>query len=184
MRRIVSELAKFATVGGLATLVALVLFNLLIHGVGGVGPLHDHVIWAYIVANTVGMVVSYRGSRSWAFKHREPVHADGGRTAYVVINVATMALPIACLWMSRNVLGLTDPLSNNISANGIGLLLGWGARFYLFRRLVFRGAVPARSPQVQELRGARHDQPEPQPTAGEAGEQKYQQGYTQHSGEH
>ena len=30
------------------------------------------------------MVISYRGSRNWAFRDRPPVHADGGRTAFVV----------------------------------------------------------------------------------------------------
>ena len=32
MQRLVAEAAKFLTVGGLATLVALVGFNLLVHG--------------------------------------------------------------------------------------------------------------------------------------------------------
>ena len=55
--------------------------------------------------------------------------------AFVVINLVTMLLPIGCLWISRNVLGLDDPFSDNISANVIGLFLGLVARFYLFRHL-------------------------------------------------
>jgi putative flippase GtrA len=139
-QRLAAEVSKFLAVGGLATLVALVLFNLLVHGFSqSYRPLMaDHAIAAYLVANTIGMVVSYRGTRSWAFRHREPVHADGGRTAYLAINLVTMGLPVACLWFSRQVLGLTDPISDNLSANVIGLSLGTAARFYLYRTWVFR----------------------------------------------
>ena len=52
-----------------------------------------------------------------------------------------MLIPIACLWISRNVLGLDDPYSDNVAANVIGLFLGMVARFYLFRTLVFRRPV-------------------------------------------
>jgi len=126
-----------------ATLVALILFNFLVHGftTGHRAPLADHVILAYVLANTVGMVVSYRGSRNWAFRDRPPRHADGGRAAFVAINLATMSLPIGCLWISRNMLGLDDPYSDNISANVIGLFMGLVARFYLFRTFVFRRPV-------------------------------------------
>lgn len=142
-QRVVAEAGRFLAVGGVATLVALVIFNALVHGFNTDHRplLADHVIWAYVIANTVGMAISYRGARNWAFRDRPPRHADGGRTAYVVINVATMALPIGCLAISRNVLGLDDPYSDNISANVIGLFLGLIARFYLFRTVVFRRPV-------------------------------------------
>ncbi|MGF9755709.1 GtrA family protein [Microvirga sp. 0TCS3.31] len=139
-----AELGRFLTVGGVATIVAFVLFNALVHGFS-TGDNHallsDRPILAYVLANSVGMVISYRGARSWAFRDRPPRQADGGRSAYVLINLVTMSLPIACLVVSRDVLGLDDPLSDNISANVIGLVLGLGARFYLFRRFVFRRPV-------------------------------------------
>jgi len=142
-QRLLAEVGRFLAVGGLATIVALVLFNWLVHGYNTTDEalLHDHVILAYVVANTVGMVISYRGSRSWAFRDRPPRQADGGRLAFLVINVVTMGLPIGCLWVSRNLLGLDDPISDNISANVIGLAMGLVARFYLFRRFVFRRPV-------------------------------------------
>ncbi|MBF4161821.1 GtrA family protein [Nocardioides acrostichi] len=141
-RRFVDEAWRFLAVGGLATIIALFLFNLLVHGFGTpLAVLADQPLVAYVVANLVGMAVSYRGSRDFAFRHREPVHADGGRTAFVVINVATMAIPVACLFVSRNLLGLDDPVSDNLSANVIGLVLGLVTRFWLFRRFVFRHPV-------------------------------------------
>lgn len=157
-RRMLAEVGRFLTVGGVATTVAFVIFNGLVHGfsTGNHALLSDRPILAYVLANSVGMVVSYRGARSWAFRDRPPRQADGGRSAYVLINLVTMSLPIACLIVSRDVLSLDDPLSDNISANVIGLVLGLGARFYLFRRFVFRRTVTPRALAAQrsELVGA------------------------------
>ena len=142
-RRILTEAYRFLAVGGLATIVAFVIFNLLVHGfrMGYDAPLADEPYLAYVIANVIGMAVSYRGSRTWVFKDRPPRTADGGRLLFIVINLATMLIPMACLWVSRNVLGLDDPLSDNVAANVIGLFLGMVARFYLFRTLVFRRPV-------------------------------------------
>lgn len=139
-----AELGKFLTVGGVATVVSLIIFNVLVHGVPNVlsAPMPNQPIFAYVLANTVGMLISFSGSRNWAFSDRESSHRDGGFTAYVVINMATFVLPMACLWISRDVLGRTDPLSDNIAANIIGGVLGTAARYYLFRTLVFRRPVP------------------------------------------
>jgi putative flippase GtrA len=142
-QRLLAEAGRFLAVGGVATIVALILFNLLVHGLntGHRAILHGQPYLGYVIANTVGMVISYSGSRNFAFRDRPPRHADGGRAAYVGINVATMTLPIACLWISRNVFHLADPVSDNVSANIIGLLLGLGARFYLFRTFVFKRPI-------------------------------------------
>ncbi|MBA3780663.1 MAG: GtrA family protein [Nocardioides sp.] len=137
-RRLLGEVSRFITVGMAATLVAFVIFNYLLHGWGALdAPMADHAIDAFILANTIGMLVSYRGTRSWAFRHRPPVHADGGRSAYVLINVVTMAIPVVLLWLTRDGLGIENAVADNISANVIGLGLGFSARFWLFRRYVF-----------------------------------------------
>jgi putative flippase GtrA len=163
-RRILTEAYRFLAVGGLATVVAFVIFNLLVHGfrMGYDAPLADQPYMAYVIANVVGMAVSYRGSRSWVFRDRPPRTADGGRLLFIVINLATMLIPMGCLWVSRNVLGLDDPLSDNVAANLIGLFLAMVARFYLFRTLVFRRPVhladlKQRPMQVFELSELRID---------------------------
>ncbi|WP_051551323.1 GtrA family protein [Nocardioides sp. URHA0020] len=141
--RIFTEAYRFLAVGGLATVLALVIFNLLVHGFGAGydAPLADQPYLAYVVANLIGMAVSYRGSRNWVFKDRPPRTADGGRLMFVVINVGTMLIPIGLLWFSRHVLDHNDPWSDNLSANVVGLFLGMVARFYLFRTLVFQRPV-------------------------------------------
>lgn len=142
-QRVLTEAGRFLAVGGLATIVALLLFNVLVHGLvpGLPALLADQPVAAYVAANSVGMIVSYHGSRNWAFRDRPSTHADGGLTAFVAINLVTMLIPIACLTLSRDVLGLSDPVSDNVAANVIGLVLGLAARFYLFRTFVFRRPI-------------------------------------------
>ena len=138
LQRLAGEVAKFLTVGGVATLVALVIFNGLVHGyLGGPGPMHEQPLVAFVVGNLCGMVVSYRGSRSWAFRHREAVGPAGGRLAFFGINLASMAIPLLCLTFSRYILNLDDPFSDNIAANVVGLGLGTTARFWALRRYIF-----------------------------------------------
>ncbi len=141
-RRYLGEVLRFFAVAQAATWVSVLLFNVLLHGwIVGDALLDDQAIPAYVLANTVGMVISYHGARGWVFPHRPPQQADGGWTAYVVINFAAMVLPVGCLAISRGLLGLDDPLSDNLSANGVGLVLAFGARFFLFKRFVFRRPV-------------------------------------------
>jgi putative flippase GtrA len=148
-QRVLSEGAKFLTVGGVATVVSLVIFNGLVHGyLGGPGPMHQQPLLAFVIANTVGMVVSYRGSRSWAFREREIVGAAGGRVAFVVINVLSMLIPLGCLAITRYGFGLDSALADNISANVVGLGLGTAARFFAFRRFIFLSPRRAREREL------------------------------------
>ena len=142
-RQLLAEVTRFLAVGGAATVVALLLFNWLVHGFNTIEDplLAGQPYLGYVFANTVGMVISYQGSRHWAFRDRRPSRRHGGWPSYVVINVATMTLPVACLWFSRSVLGLDDPVADNLSANVVGLALGLAARFYLFRRFVFKRPI-------------------------------------------
>ena len=75
------EAVKFSAVNVVATVVAVVLFNALVHGMPGMyapGPLHGYPVATYFVANTVGMLISFYGSRGYAFKHRQPTGPGGG----------------------------------------------------------------------------------------------------------
>lgn len=138
----------FTAVNVVATVLALVLFNFLTHGVQGWfdGPMHSRPLSSYLIANTAGMVVSYLGTRHFVFKHRKPMGPLGGAINYAVVNLASFVIPMACLWVSRNVLHLDDAISDNISANGVGAVAGAVFRFWAFRRFVFRaeGAAPRR----------------------------------------
>jgi putative flippase GtrA len=162
------EIGRFMVTGGLSTIASFLVFNFLVHGLYLTGHpwLVAQPILAFVLANVVGMLVSYRLSRHWTFRHRPPVHPDGGRTAFFAINVITMPLAIACLWLSRHVLHLTDPLSDNLSGNVVGQLIGQAARFYLFRRYVFR--TPVTVGEFMHLPHGEHDERVTDPAPGTA----------------
>ena len=54
---------------------------------------------------------------------------------------AAMGIAVGCLAVSHYVLGFTSALADNISANGVGLVLGTAFRYVCYRYLVF--AEPA-----------------------------------------
>lgn len=139
-KRIGNEAAKFTAVNVVATVVALLIFNSLVHGVKGWydGPLHAHPLTTYLIANTVGMFVSYYGSRKFAFKHRKAVGPGGGFVGYVAVNYSSFVIPIGCLWLSRNAFGWDTALADNVAGNVVGAVLGNVFRFWAFRRFVFR----------------------------------------------
>lgn len=154
-RRLASEFARSATSGTIASLVAVGLFNWLVHwdfGAGAGAWLHDHAITAFVLANGTSILVTYYLSRWWAFRHRRPSGAFGGVVAFYAISVGSLVIPITCLWISRNVLELTSATADNIAANVVGLFLGFVARFALFRMFVFRH---------REDDGSQHQQPAP-----------------------
>lgn len=155
-RRLAAEFTRSATAGTIASLVAVGLFNWLVHwefGVGAGGWLHDHAITAFVIANGFSILLTYGLSRWWAFRHRRASGAWGGVLAFYVISVGTLVIPIACLWFSRNILDLTSASADNLSANVVGLFLGFIARFALFRVFVFR--------HEGEQAGSHHQQPAP-----------------------
>lgn len=139
--RLGAEAARFLVVGAVATLVALAIFNALVHGYpASGGPMAQDPLVAYVIANSAGMLVSWQGTRAWAFRERTATGPGGGFPAFVALNLVSMTIPMACLAVSRYALGLTDPLADNLSANVIGLALGMGVRFFVLRRVVFRAA--------------------------------------------
>jgi putative flippase GtrA len=139
LRRLTGEVARFSAVNVVATGVSLVLFNVITHGLKGWfhGPLNDHVITAYLLANSVGMFVSFYGSRHWAFRHRHAAGPGGGMLQYVAINLSSFVIPVTCLWVTRNVFGWDSIYADNMSGNVVGALLGNAFRFWAFRRFVF-----------------------------------------------
>lgn len=140
VRHLVREGLKFGTVGGVATVVDIGVFNLFLLGVG-VGPLTSKVL-STIVAATV----SYVGNRNWTFQHRGGHGVAREYVLFFFFNAVGLAIPLACIGLSHYILGFTSPLADNIAANVVGLVLGSLFRFVSYRTWVF----PARPEQPVE----------------------------------
>ncbi|MEO7350443.1 MAG: GtrA family protein [Marmoricola sp.] len=173
LRRLSGEAARFSAVNIVATVVSIVLFNLLVHGIPMVvnpGPLTGWPVTAWFVANCVGMGISFYGSRRYAFKHRRPTGPGGGALNYTVVNLASFVIPMACLWVTRNTMGWDSAVADNISANVVGATLGMFFRFWAFRRFVFK-----RHKRPREQQGS-VGAPELRPDEAELLEHQSQQG--------
>jgi putative flippase GtrA len=144
LRRIGGEAAKFSAVNAVATVFAIVIFNLLVHGawIYSPGPLHDWPLTSWFLANCVGMAISFFGSRHFAFRHRRPSGIGGGALNYVVINLLSFVIPMSCLWVTRNVFGWDSAIADNVSSNIVGATAGGLVRFWAFRRFVFKRDRP------------------------------------------
>jgi len=136
-RTLIHEVGKFGVVGLIALVVDVGLFNLLMYA-GNPGILADKPLTAKGIAVIVATTVSFALNRNWTFAQR------GGRSTvtreyllFFLFNGIAMCIALACLWFSHYALGLTSPLADNISANGIGLVLGTLFRFWAYRTYVF-----------------------------------------------
>lgn len=138
VRRVLGEVVRFLLVGGLATVVSFVGFNMLVHGLFlASAPLAGQPVAAFVLVNALAGCVAYAGLRAWAFRDRAASDPSTGLVRFFGLGALTMAIPVVCLWVSRHVLGLASPLADNLSANVIGLGLGTATRFWVFRTYVF-----------------------------------------------
>jgi putative flippase GtrA len=133
----VREFLAFVVVGGFGYLVDVGVFNLLRYA-GEPGLLEHKPLTAKAISVAAATVVTYLGNRHWTWRHRAWSGTHREFAIFVVLNAAGMAIALACLAVSHYVLGLTGPVADNVSANGIGLALGTAFRFWAYRRWVFR----------------------------------------------
>ncbi len=160
VRHVLGEIVRFLIVGGLATLVSFVGFNALVHGLlYGAAPLHERPVLAFVLVNVVAGFVAYAGMRAWTFRDRDVTDTATGIVRFFTLGALTMAVPVLCLWVSRNVLGLSSPLADNLAANVIGLGLGAAARFWVFRQYVFTRPTAPRAVPADRMNADRSHTP-------------------------
>lgn len=135
-RPLAHQFAKFGAVGGLGFVVDVGGFNLL-RFAGGEGPLHDYPLSAKVASGAAATVVAWLGNRYWTFRHTRRAAAHHEFLLFAVAATIGTLIAMTCLWFSHYVLDLRSPLADNISANGIGLVLAMAFRFWAYRRHVF-----------------------------------------------
>ena len=146
MRARLLELLRFGSVGAVAFVVDVGLFNLVRFGPGEV--LEDKPLTAKALSVAVATLVAWLGNRFWTFSQRRTATPVRELVGFAVVNVGGMLIAVGCLAFSHYALGLTSPLADNISANGVGLVLGMVFRYLAYRNFVFTGAPRSAEPQT------------------------------------
>ena len=129
------EIAKFGSVGAVSYVVAVGGFNLLVHIKGA--PLTSKPITASFLSGFISILVAYVGNRFWTWKDRPKNKVQREISLFFAINIIGLCVSAGCLAISRYVFDLHSPLSDNISANVIGVGIGMMFRFWSYRRWVF-----------------------------------------------
>ena len=155
--KLVRELAKFGTIGAVAFVLDTAIYNVLVFGVPGlVEPLlPGHPLTGKVISTAVGTLFSWIGNRTWTFRHRGGKKVHHELALFIFFNIVGLLIALACLGFSRYVLGFESQLADNISGNGIGLVLGTLFRFWAYRTYVFKDELDAEALAARGRRGAR-----------------------------
>ena len=154
------EMVKFGTVGAVAFVVDVGLFNLLTSHLwfgSGDPPLDGHEKLAKVLSASIATVVAWLGNRYWSFRHRRRSSRGREFLTFVLMNGIAMVIAVLCLAVSHDLLGYTSHLADNISGNVIGVGLGTLFRFWAYRTFVFtqfidpQGRDRAQDPAAQPL---------------------------------
>lgn len=143
LRRLINarfELMKFGTVGGIAYIVNLLLFNLLVHF--PFSPLDDRPVTGSLIAGIVSILIAYFGNRFWTWRERPRRAMSREIALFFIINGIGIAIASGALYISRYVLGFESAFADNIAANVIGVGIGTIFRFLSYRIWVFPKALP------------------------------------------
>ena len=150
------QLIKFGAVGAVGFVVNLVVFNVMLLIVLRGVP--HATIYSTVIATLVAIAANWVGNRFWAFSGPRQQNATREGLEFFVVSLAGMGIPLLCVWVSHYLLALTSPIADNISANGVGLVLGMLFRFAFYRWWVFS---PARSAAGRAAAKAGADEPAP-----------------------
>jgi putative flippase GtrA len=125
------EMVTFLMVGGTAFVVDFGFYNLLtLLGLG--------VLTSKCVSILLSVAVAYLGSRYFTFASQRATNVLREIVSFVLANAVGGGVALACLGFTHYVLGLTDPVIDNISGNFVGVLLGTVARYVLYKSFVFQ----------------------------------------------
>ena len=135
--KLLPQLVRFALVGGIGFIVDVALFNVLRLTVLSPDVLAEGPVLAKVASTSVAIGVNWLGSRYWSFRleQRRPAAREGFE--FLAASLLGMGAAVLCLVISRDVLGFTSVLADNIASNVIGLALGSALRFALYRWWVF-----------------------------------------------
>ncbi|NHI16074.1 GtrA family protein [Microbacterium excoecariae] len=132
LARLFGQLAGFGMVGGVAFVIDLGVYNVVRATV-----LSDSPIWSKVVSVTVATIAAWLGNRYLTFRKERSRGAFREGLLFAIVNVVGLLIAAGCLFVSHYLLGFTSQLADNISGNGVGLVLGTIFRFVAYRWIVF-----------------------------------------------
>jgi putative flippase GtrA len=151
--QLVHELAKFGTVGAIAYVVQLGVFNL----TGLI--IANKPLVATIVAGVISTLVAYVGNRYWTYRDRDSIGKGRELALFLVVNGVAIAFGVICVAISHYVLGFQGKLADNIANNVVGVMLGTLFRLWTYRTFIFpkvatqtAATVPADAPSDTRMR--------------------------------
>lgn len=131
------DLVRYAIVGGIATVIDIGLFNLFRY-FGAILEVTQISILSKIASVGFAVTFAYFGHKYWTFGHRNSGSKHFRQfPMFVIANVVGLLIALSCLYVSREVLGMTSLLADNISANFVGLILATAFRFIVARKWIF-----------------------------------------------
>jgi putative flippase GtrA len=144
LHALIREVGKFGTVGGIAFVIDLTIFNVLLQA--GLETLA-----AKTISTVIATTVAFAGNRFWTWRHREHHSMARQYTTFFVLNAVGLGIGLTCLAISHYGLGhfwpiMQSKIADNISGQLIGTALGTLFRFWSYKRFVFR--APGESPDV------------------------------------
>jgi len=146
-RRLGAEVAKFGTVGALAFVIDVGLFNILRAGV-----LADSPLTAKTISVVVATGFAYVANRNWTYRDRARTGYGRETALFFATNAVALLISWACLAFTHYLLGLDSQLADNISGNVIAVGLGTLFRFWVYRTWVFPAEDPEAVPQPDPTR--------------------------------
>lgn len=130
------EVGKFGTVGAIAYVVDVGLFNVLRFG-AELGPLTSKTI-----STLAAVTVAYIGNRYWTWRHRRRYGFRREYAMFALVNGGGLVIQLTCLGFTVYVLGLDGRVAENIAGNVVGVALGTLFRFWAYRTWVFPQLPP------------------------------------------
>ncbi|MEZ0449880.1 GtrA family protein [Cellulomonas sp. ICMP 17802] len=130
------ELARFLSVGGVAFVVDLGLFNLLRFGPGHL--LEHKPLTAKVISVIAATLVSWVGNRHWTFSRQRTDRPTRELVVFTAINLVGAVVPVLTLALSHYALNLTNAFADN-AATVIGIGIGTALRYIGYKRWVFTG---------------------------------------------
>jgi putative flippase GtrA len=144
LRRWTALGARFLTVGAISTLIEIVMFNLLLVGLGW------DPVTSKIVASLVALVNAYLGNRQWTFRHRDRRRLWVEMVLFALVNAFCTALGAVIVWLGVEWLQtLLAKEAGTFAVNVVNLVsivIVVLVRFLFYHGLVFRtGRAPVGS---------------------------------------